>query len=126
MPPTTVSLSFVSIAPSLTWKRITYASLSDDWGVGIAQEWTASNLDIVSVSHGRFWCDYVLKKEKTATYRREPGKRGPAKCPDIGGRERRSPHGEVRHGDVAIALTEETECGDHLKLQEERALGKRD
>lgn len=59
------------------------ASLSDDWGVGIALEWITSNLDIVSVGHGRFWCDYLVKKEKTATYRREPGKRGPAKCPDI-------------------------------------------
>ena len=35
------------------------------------------------MGHGRFWCDYLVKKEKTATYRREPGKRGSAKCPDI-------------------------------------------
>ena len=35
------------------------------------------------MGHGQFWCDYLVKKEKTATYRREPGKRGPAKCPDI-------------------------------------------
>ena len=59
------------------------ASLSDDWGVGIALEWITSNFDIASVGHGRFWCDYLVKKEKTATYRRPPGKRGPAKCPDI-------------------------------------------
>lgn len=37
----------------------------------------------MNVGHGRFWCDYLVKKEQTATYRREPGKRGPAKCPDI-------------------------------------------
>ena len=35
------------------------------------------------MGHGQFWCDYLVKKEKTATYRREPGKRGPAQCPDI-------------------------------------------
>ena len=49
----------------------------------ITLEWITSNFDIVSVGHGRFWCDYLVKKEKTATYRRPPGKRGPAKCPDI-------------------------------------------
>ena len=51
--------------------------------MGIALEWITSNLDIASVGHGRFWCDYLVYKEKIATYRRAPGKRGPAKCPDI-------------------------------------------
>ena len=49
------------------------SSLSDDWGVGITLEWITSNFDIASVGHGRFWCDYLVEKEKTATYRRPPG-----------------------------------------------------
>lgn len=78
------SLTELRLHPAMADLETHYlASLSDDWGVGIALEWITSNLDIVSVGHGRFWCDYLVKKEKSATYRREPGKRGPAKCPDF-------------------------------------------